>query len=113
MLTDSWEKVYGRRKTETNVDLVFETVSTFEFQGPQQGRIWDFLEGGGWWGLGRFSKKNLRKFRRLFYRSTELIFRALPKHGLVPVLGSFSRPKMDFLKGTKGGTLWVGRKSNP
>ena len=23
------------------------------------------------------------------------------------------RPKMDFLKSTKGGTLWVGRGSNP
>ena len=52
----------------------------------RQGRIYDFLEGGG-----GFSN-NFRKFCRSFFRSTELIFRALPKHSLVPVLAKFSAP---------------------
>ena len=47
-----------------------------------QGRIYDFLEGGG-----GFSK-NFRKFWRPFsFRSTKMIFRALPKHCFFPYFG--------------------------
>ena len=114
-------------------------------------------------GGGGFSKI----LSAFFFRSTELIFRAIPTHSLVPVLAKISaplakfwkncpknaflvlfgkflpkncvflarappsnlvyigakgafrknfrvgRPKMDFLKSTKGGTLRVGKGSNP
>ena len=49
-----------------------------------------------------FSSKNFRKFVDLFFRSTELIFRALPKHCLVPVLAKLSAPQAKFCKKKTG-----------
>ena len=46
----------------------------------------------------RIFKKNFQKTCRHFFRSTELIFRALTKHRLVPVLAKFSAPQSNFLK---------------
>ena len=38
----------------------------------------------------RIFKKIFENFVDLYFRSTELIFRALPKHGFVTVLAKFS-----------------------
>ena len=50
-----------------------------------------FLRGGGGGG-GGFSKN----FDDLFFRSTKLIFRALPKHFFAPILVKFSAPQANF-----------------
>ena len=36
------------------------------------------------------------KIFSIFLRSTELIIRALPRHGVVPVLAKFSAPEAKF-----------------
>ena len=51
-----------------------------------------FSRGGGGGG-GGFSKK--------LFRSTKLIFRALPKHCFAPILAKFSAPHANFLKTVK------------
>ena len=57
------------------------------------GRIKDFLEGGGG---GRIFKK-LSKILTFFFRSTKLIFRALPKHGMFcPYFGQIFAPQAKF-----------------
>ena len=64
-----------------------------------QGRISDFLEGGG----ANFQKK-IRKFWRpffFFFRSTKLIFRALPKQCFAPILAKFSAPQANFWKNSQ------------
>ena len=49
-----------------------------------------FSRGGG--GFSKF----FRNFVDLFFRSTELIFRALPTHSLVPVSAKISAPQAKF-----------------
>ena len=45
---------------------------------------------------GRRIFKNFSKILSTFFRSTELIFRVLPKHCLVPVFAKFSAPHVKF-----------------
>ena len=61
-------------------------VSTLEYRGGS--RI--FSRGGADF------QKFFENFVNLFVRSTEFIFQALPKHGLVPVLGKFCAPQAKF-----------------
>ena len=46
-------------------------------------------------GGGGFSKM-FETFVYFFFSSNELIFRALPKHGLFPALAKFSAPQAEF-----------------
>ena len=46
-------------------------------------------------GGGGFSKK-FENFDDFFFRSTKLIFRALPKHCFAPILAKFSAPQANF-----------------
>ena len=64
----------------------------------KQGRISDFLEGGG-----RIFKKNSKTLTTFFFSSTKLIFRALPKHCFAPIFAKFSAPQESLKKtGQKG-----------
>ena len=57
-------------------------------------------------GGSRIFSRGMRIFKKLyrpFFRSTKLIFRALPKHCFVPILAKFSAPQANFEKiGQKG-----------
>ena len=72
--------------------FVFRKTSKFGIRGGS--RIF-FSRGGG--GRSCF-QKIFENFVDLFifFRSTEMIFRALPKHGLVPVLAKFSAQQAKF-----------------
>ena len=62
-------------------------------------------------GGGDFEK--FSKFCRSFFRSTELIFRALPKHGLVRVLAKFSAPQAGADLGfSRGGRIFKKKFEN-
>ena len=41
-------------------------------------------------------QKKLENFDDFFFRSTKLIFRALPKHSFAPIFGKFSAPQANF-----------------
>ena len=41
-------------------------------------------------------QKKFENFDDLFFRSTKLIFRALPKHCFAPILAIFSAPQANF-----------------
>ena len=58
-------------------------------------------------GGGGFSK-NFPKFWRtfFFFRSTELIFGALPKHCFAPILAKFSAPQANFWKTGEKSRFW-------
>ena len=66
-----------------------------------------------WADLG-FSREGggiFKKFCRPFFRSTKLIFRALPKHCFVHILAKFSAPQAKFKKKKQArkaflGTFW-------
>ena len=76
--------------------FVFRKTSKFGIRGGS--RIF-FSRGGGGGGGGRSCfQKIFENFVDLFifFRSTEMIFRALPKHGLVPVLAKFSAQQAKF-----------------
>ena len=62
-------------------------------------------------GGGGFSKK-FPKFWRPFFRSTKLIFRALPNHCFAPILAKFNPPQASFWKNNQISRFWVGRGSN-
>ena len=58
---------------------------------------------------GRIFKKNFENFVDLFFRSSKLISRALPKHCFVPILAKFSAPQAKVKIGQKKaflGTFW-------
>ena len=77
--------------TKNGLTLVFEPGADLEFS-----------RGGG-----GFSK-NFPKFWRLFsFRSTKLIFRALPKHCFAPILGKFCAPQANFWKNSKKSRFWA------
>ena len=61
-----------------------------------------FSRGGG----ADFQKK-IENFDDLFFfRSTKLIFRALPKHCFAPVLAKFSAPQANLKKTVKKAVIW-------
>ena len=75
---------------------LIELFSNPRFSMRSRGGSRIFSRGGG------FSKK-FPKFWRpfFFFRSTKLIFRALPKHCFAPILAKFSAPQANFWKNSK------------
>ena len=61
-----------------------------------------FSRGGG----GGFSK-NFDDLFFFFFRSTKLIFRALPEHCFAPMLAKFSAPQANFLKNSQKSRFWA------
>ena len=60
-----------------------------------------FSRGGG------FSKNFPKFWRPFFFRSTKLIFRALPKHCFAPTLAKFSAPQANFWKNSQKSRFWA------
>ena len=55
-----------------------------------------FSRGGGGGGFADFQKIFQNFDDLFFFRSTKLIFRALPKHCFAPTLAKFSAPQANF-----------------
>ena len=64
-------------------------------------RVFSGGGGGGGGGWVRIFKKIFENFVDLFFRSTELIFQALPERSLVPVWPNFLRRRQTFEKTVK------------
>ena len=62
---------------------------------------------------GRIFKKFSKILTTLFFRSTKLIFRALPEHCFAPILAKCSAPQANFWKNSQKSRFWVVRGSNP
>ena len=71
----------------------------------QPGADLGFSRGGG-----ADFQKIFQNFHDLFFRSTKLIFRALPKHCFAPILDKFCAPQANFWKNSQKkpflGTFW-------
>ena len=51
--------------------------------------------------------KIVENFDDFFFRSTKLIFRALPKHGFVPIWPNFLRRRQNFEKTGQKRRFWA------
>ena len=60
----------------------------------QSGADLGFSRGGG--GGGADFQKKMKNFDELFFRSSKLIFRALPKHCFAPILAKLCAPQANF-----------------
>ena len=58
-------------------------------------------------GGGRIFKKFSKILTTFFFRSTKLIFRALPKHCFAPILAKFSAPQANFWKNSQKSRFWA------
>ena len=72
-----------------SIFLEFYKLKTIRRKGSYAGADLGFSRGGG-----ADFQKILTTF--FFFRSTKLIFRALPKHCFAPILAKFSAPEANF-----------------
>ena len=56
---------------------------------------------------GRIFKKFSKILTIFFFRSTKLIFRALPKHCFAPILAKFSAQQANFWKNSQKSRFWA------
>ena len=88
------------RKTKKILHTRIQSFSPCLMVGRGGSRI--FSRGGGFW-------NNFRKFWRpfVFFRSTKLIFRALPTHCFAAILAKFSAPQANFWKNSQKSRFWA------
>ena len=71
-----------------------------------------FVQSGADLGFSRGGGRIFKKFSKIlttffFFRSTKLIFRALPKHCFAPILAKFSAPQANFSKNSQKSRFWA------
>ena len=89
----------GRTGPQYDCELNQDGVANYIRSGADLG----FSRRGG----GADFQKIVQNFDDLFFRSTKLIFRALPKHCFARTLAKFSAPQANFWKNSQKSRFWA------